>query len=48
MNLIIIILFRSHLDYLKNGKIVIVEGDGRLGLPEYGPYNCIHVGAGKK
>lgn len=22
-----------------------VEGDGRLGLVEFGPYNAIHVGA---
>ncbi len=26
--------------------MVIVEGDGRLGLKEYAPYDAIHVGAG--
>jgi len=26
---------------------VIVEGDGRLGLEKYKPFDCIHVGAGK-
>lgn len=26
-------------------KLEIVEADGRLGLPEYGPYNAIHIGA---
>lgn len=33
-------------DFLKNGKVVIVEGDGRFGLDGYKPYDCIHVGAG--
>lgn len=32
--------------YLKSGKVVILEGDGRLGLPDFKPYDCIHVGAG--
>jgi len=31
---------------LENGKVVIVEGDGRLGLTKYAPYDAIHVGAG--
>jgi len=31
---------------LENGKVVIVEGDGRLGLKKYAPYDAIHVGAG--
>ena len=39
-------IIRNHSEYLKNGKVVIIEGDGRLGLPDYGPFNCIHVGAG--
>ncbi|XP_065364174.1 protein-L-isoaspartate(D-aspartate) O-methyltransferase-like isoform X2 [Calliphora vicina] len=30
---------------LKSEKLVIVEGDGRKGWPEYSPYNAIHVGA---
>lgn len=32
---------------IKNGKIVIKEGDGRKGLKEFAPYDCIHVGAGR-
>ena len=35
-------------EYLKSGNVVIVEGDGRMGLPEYQTYDCIHVGAGFK
>ena len=35
-------------EYLKSGNVVIVEGDGRMGLPEYQPYDIIHVGAGLK
>jgi protein-L-isoaspartate O-methyltransferase len=31
---------------MKNLNILLFEGDGRLGLPEHGPYDCIHVGAG--
>jgi len=27
------------------GEILLVNGDGRKGVPELGPYNCIHVGA---
>ncbi|XP_065363284.1 protein-L-isoaspartate(D-aspartate) O-methyltransferase-like [Calliphora vicina] len=30
---------------LQSGKLIIVEGDGRKGLPEHAPYNAIHVGA---
>ncbi|XP_046801560.1 protein-L-isoaspartate(D-aspartate) O-methyltransferase-like [Lucilia cuprina] len=30
---------------LKSEKLIIVEGDGRKGFPEYAPYNAIHVGA---
>eukprot|EP01017_Pseudomicrothorax_dubius_P048694 TRINITY_DN8917_c0_g1_i1.p1 TRINITY_DN8917_c0_g1~~TRINITY_DN8917_c0_g1_i1.p1 ORF type:complete len:115 (+),score=20.48 TRINITY_DN8917_c0_g1_i1:300-644(+) len=38
---------KNHADWLRLGKIVLVEGDGRLGLPAYAPYDVIHVGAGK-
>jgi protein-L-isoaspartate(D-aspartate) O-methyltransferase len=31
--------------FLSSGKIKIVKGDGRLGYPQYGPYDAIHVGA---
>ena len=40
-----ITFYRSHPDLIKNGKIVIKEGDGRKGLKEFAPYDCIHVGA---
>ncbi|KDQ58405.1 hypothetical protein JAAARDRAFT_176327 [Jaapia argillacea MUCL 33604] len=30
---------------LDNGEIELIEGDGRLGYPEGGPYDAIHVGA---
>jgi len=33
-------------DLLESGKVILVEGDGRLGLKEYAPYDAIHVGAG--
>eukprot|EP01017_Pseudomicrothorax_dubius_P048695 TRINITY_DN8917_c0_g2_i1.p1 TRINITY_DN8917_c0_g2~~TRINITY_DN8917_c0_g2_i1.p1 ORF type:complete len:154 (-),score=36.91 TRINITY_DN8917_c0_g2_i1:26-487(-) len=36
---------KNHADWLRLGKIVLVEGDGRLGLPAYAPYDVIHVGA---
>ncbi|TFK73434.1 Pcmt1-prov protein [Pluteus cervinus] len=30
---------------IENGEIRIIVGDGRLGFPEEGPYDAIHVGA---
>ena len=30
---------------LESGRLKIVTGDGRLGHPEDGPYDAIHVGA---
>uniref|UniRef100_A0A8R1XZH1 Protein-L-isoaspartate(D-aspartate) O-methyltransferase n=2 Tax=Onchocerca TaxID=6281 RepID=A0A8R1XZH1_ONCVO len=30
---------------LLEGRVLIVEGDGRKGFPQYAPYNAIHVGA---
>lgn len=30
---------------LSEGKIKIIQGDGRLGCEEFGPYDAIHVGA---
>lgn len=30
---------------LESGKIKLLQGDGRLGCPEYAPYDAIHVGA---
>lgn len=32
-------------DYLDNGQIMLVAGDGRKGFPEQAPYDAIHVGA---
>lgn len=32
-------------ELLKSGQVVLKVGDGRLGVPELGPYNAIHVGA---
>ena len=36
---------KSHKQFLEDGSIKIVVGDGRKGLPEYAPYDLIHVGA---
>lgn len=33
---------------LSDGKVKIIEGDGRLGCKEYAPYDAIHVGAAAK
>jgi protein-L-isoaspartate(D-aspartate) O-methyltransferase len=30
---------------LADGKIIMMQGDGRLGCEEHGPYDAIHVGA---
>jgi protein-L-isoaspartate(D-aspartate) O-methyltransferase len=32
---------------LETKKLILLEGDGRKGLKEFGPYDAIHVGAGK-
>ncbi len=37
---------KSHSNLLKSEKIILVEGDGRLGYEKKAPYDCIHVGAG--
>ncbi len=36
---------KSHKKLIEEGKIILKEGDGRLGYKENSPYNCIHVGA---
>ena len=36
---------KNHGDLLNNKKIIFVNGDGRQGCKEYGPYKAIHVGA---
>lgn len=36
---------KSHSNLIKEGRIVLKEGDGRKGSIEHAPFNCIHVGA---
>ncbi len=36
---------RNHRRLLDQGRIVLVEGDGRKGLGQFAPYDVIHVGA---
>jgi protein-L-isoaspartate(D-aspartate) O-methyltransferase len=36
---------KKHSELIDNKKIIFVEGDGRKGCKEYGPYKAIHVGA---
>ena len=36
---------KGHKNLLDTKKVILVHGDGRNGYAEYGPYNCIHVGA---
>lgn len=38
-------LNKGNSDLLKSKRVIIKVGDGRLGDPEYAPYNAIHVGA---
>jgi len=37
---------KTDAELLEKKKIVLLVGDGRKGLPEYAPYDCIHIGAG--
>ena len=36
---------KHHKDLLDSKKVILVHGDGRKGCAQYGPYDCIHVGA---
>ena len=36
---------KNHKNLLDNKKVILVHGDGRKGCAQYGPYDCIHVGA---
>ena len=36
---------KSYENLIRDGKIVLVEGDGRLGCGRHAPYDAIHVGA---
>lgn len=35
-------------ELLKSGRVKFIKADGRLGWPEEGPYDAIHVGAAAK
>lgn len=38
-------LSKNFKEELENKTIIVVEGDGRKGFKEEGPYDCIHIGA---
>ncbi|KAG5334042.1 PIMT methyltransferase, partial [Acromyrmex charruanus] len=38
----------DHPELLTDGRVELVVGDGRLGYPNRGPYDAIHVGAAAK
>lgn len=38
-------IMKGNADLLKDERVVMVTGDGRLGYPKEGPYDAIHVGA---
>ncbi|XP_025159964.1 protein-L-isoaspartate(D-aspartate) O-methyltransferase isoform X1 [Harpegnathos saltator] len=38
----------DHPELLRDGRVELVVGDGRLGYPDRGPYDAIHVGAAAK
>lgn len=35
----------DNVELINSGRVLIVEGDGRLGYPQQAPYDAIHVGA---
>jgi len=35
---------KNNEEYIKNGKVIILQGDGNLGLVKYAPFEVIHVG----
>lgn len=37
-------LSKDDCSFLCSGKVVIIQGDGWKGCPEFGPYDAIHVG----
>jgi len=45
VNLSIQNISKNHADLLKSKNLQIINGDGRKGYPDEGPYDCIHVGA---
>ena len=36
---------KHHKNLIDEKKVILICGDGRNGCSEYGPYDCIHVGA---
>ncbi|CAG8538175.1 10493_t:CDS:10 [Ambispora leptoticha] len=36
---------KDHPEFLDSNRVKFIQGDGREGYPEDGPYDCIHVGA---
>ena len=38
-------IMKSHPHLIKEGRVIFVTMDGRKGLPKYGPFHVIHVGA---
>lgn len=32
---------KSHPEWIENGQVELVEGDGRLGYPNEAPYDCM-------
>ena len=36
---------KSNEGYLQKGKINMIHGDGKNGLKQFAPFDCIHVGA---
>ncbi|KAI8052321.1 L-isoaspartyl protein carboxyl methyltransferase [Syncephalis plumigaleata] len=38
-------IMRDHPEYLEQGRVELITGDGRLGYASEAPYDCIHVGA---
>lgn len=37
-------VMKSHIELLKQSKVILKESSGKEGCFEYGPYNCIYVG----
>jgi len=36
---------KNHKEYITEGRVRMFQADGRMGLPDYAPYDAIHVGA---
>ena len=36
---------KSHSEKLDHGKIILSTGNGYEGLPQFAPFDCIHIGA---